>query len=544
MNRRAAQLLYAPLSGYPWTVAAAFFCVLTTSLSQALIPVSIGGVYAHLFQQDAGKNQLLSQLHIQSDSTSHALALFFVLVGIRMVSGLGEKVLLSYLSGELVQHLRARLFHSLIATGAHQKDSAARKLVFFTSELTAVQNLFTRGMVGALADVLFMILASALLVMLDVRLGITVILFIPCCLVLFAILSQPIVRSVNARNDERAGWLQFVTTRLQAGIAIRALNRENKEMRRFNQLNTQLGDGAFRTSVLQAIAESLIPTLFFGLIGVLLWQAAHAEHTAPHATLTTFILMLLYKQRTFRRIVKLPAVWRTGLHSLSKISARITTNGPEDREDAAKKTNQQLSIRDVVIVQATDNLPSRTVNAEHNGPGLTAFLSNQEHVRRMLTQRLLALTEGAGDITLDGISYNELGAFAVRKKIAVCSPQVPLYGRKVVDAICWNTTPEDRHGAAALLAAYDLWSQREIEDVLDTPIHEGISFNTLKPLELARAELTGKRILVVEEPLAGCDPRTAAALVNRINHMAARTAVLYIGSHLPGGLQPTNTIYL
>lgn len=546
MNRKAAQLLYAPLFGHPWIVAAAFFCVLITSLSQALIPLSIGGIYGQLFPGETGKGRLLEEFGMATNSVSHALILFFVLVGIRMIAGFGEKVTLSYLSGELIHHVRSRLFHSLIATPADQlpPESTARRIVHFTSELTAIQNFFAKGIVGGIADILFLILAVTLLFLLDAHLGTTVVLFIPGCLLLFVLISQPIVRSLAARNDRKASWLQFVTSRLQAGIAIQALNRENKEMRRFDQLSRQLSADSQRTSVLQGLGESLIPALFFGLIGVLLLQAARAETPPDQATLTTFVLMVLYMQRTFRRIVRLPAVFRSGSYSLSKVSSRITTSGSQQRDEAGKKTRMQISIHGLEIHEGTSVLPARFIELSHNGPGLTAIMSADETVRRQLTQRLLDLSQGSGEIMLDGKSYAEWGSYAVRKKIAVCSPQIPLYGKKLFDAISWNTSPEDQQEAINLLSSYGLWAAEQVSELLHTPLHEGLSDSTLRPLELARAELTGKHILIAEEPLAGCDPLTSAFLVNRLNRMSSRNAIIYIGSHLPAGLQTINLIYL
>jgi len=113
-----------------------------------------------------------------------------------------------------------------------------------------------------------------------------------------------------------------------------------------------------------------------------------------------------------------------------------------------------------------------------------------------------------GEILIDDFNIESYNRLLLRKNITIVSDEFPLIGKTVFETISYSRKPEKRLPAFNMLKKLGYVKEFDTESVLDEPIFENgknISNSQRKILMLARAFLTNKKIILLDEPFQGLD---------------------------------------
>ena len=151
-----------------------------------------------------------------------------------------------------------------------------------------------------------------------------------------------------------------------------------------------------------------------------------------------------------------------------------------------------------------------------------------------------------GQLTLDGVPYDQLDVVALRDRIGVVMQDAMLFAGTIRENLTYgraNVTNAEIIDAAKLATAHTFISEMPLG--YDTPAGEGGAFlsgGQRQRLALARALLRQPRILVLDEPTNHLDQSTVEALLDRIRDLPGRPAIVLI-SHDPHVIDQADSVY-
>ena len=152
----------------------------------------------------------------------------------------------------------------------------------------------------------------------------------------------------------------------------------------------------------------------------------------------------------------------------------------------------------------------------------------------------------AGRVTLDG---QDLAAYAqddVRRVVTLVGQDAHLFATTLRENVrLARPEASDEEILAALERARVLDWVRTLPEGLDTPVGEhgvGVSGGQRQRIALARAFLSGARLLVLDEPAAHLDPKTAEELIGDVLDTGGDELGVLLITHTARGLDRADEI--
>lgn len=475
------------------------------------------------------------------------LILLMVLATLWFVLGYLERFH-TRMSGELLaKELREDLFQAQLATSpeAFAQRSTGKYLLRYSGDLKQIQNLFSLGVLAFVRDLIILIPAFVLFAFLLPELVLPVVLALVLVLLPLGFLNRLLYRASTKRRDRRSGLLSFVSDRLYRHGSIQVLNREKPEMGKFAKRSSRLMEAGKHYFKVEALIRTLIPGLLYLLPGmVFLWLEWGGENIAelnPEA-LSLGALLILGMVPIIRRFTRVSIHWQLGMLSIRKYlrvlnMPRAEVEGMMDLDwDEGKLT----------LDACTTGL-GHPISARIGPVGLTWFHGGTGIGKTGLIRLFLGLEAPAqGTISIDGQDIQTCSQRSVRKRIAVVSNAWPLVGKTVFEAISYSRKAEKRPSAQKMLDKLQRGRLNQQLLNLDDVIGEQgslLSGGQNRILLWARALLTRKPILILDEPFLHLDDLGKSVVADRINRLRTKRNIIVFSVNPPGDeVTPDQTI--
>jgi ATP-binding cassette subfamily B protein len=196
--------------------------------------------------------------------TGHGLT--YLVVGLAMAGTLLLREWLMNRTGQrIVFELRNKLFDHLLRlpVGWHDRHAVGWTVTRTTSDVDALSELFTTGVATLVYDILFIIVATVMLVIIAPKLAIVALLLLPLMLVVsfrFRLKARTAYRATRASLSRLNAFLQ---ERLTGLAVVHLFRREVSSARRFDTLNTR-----YYTDNMLTVRHF---SLFFPTVDTLAW---------------------------------------------------------------------------------------------------------------------------------------------------------------------------------------------------------------------------------------------------------------------------------
>jgi ABC-type multidrug transport system fused ATPase/permease subunit len=514
---------------------------LLNGLVTLLLPLSLGRFYELEFGGGSNRSRLLDQLGLPGSGDWAAFFLFFgSLIGAKGLLEWGETYLAGYLSEQFAQPLREQLFARQLAAplAIHRRKATGKYLLRYGSDLRSLRRYLTQGVVRFASDVLLVGLALGLLISLNAPLtGVLIGVLLPFLLV-FRALNQRLETVSRARRDVRSANLAFVASRLANLATVKVFNRETLEIRRFATRSAKLSAQNLRYLRSQSVRQALLPVTVYVLVAALLTTVAYLDTAGGN--LLPFVLLVLSLRPVLRRVLRVGTVWRNGHLSFASLTALL--NQPTDRDAAANDfTFQRGELRfERVTFYHDPDRPLLTDLSFTARPGtLTRLIGPPGSGKSTVLELILKLHEPVGGtLWLDGQDLSTCSAQSVRQSVTLVGDAAPLLGQTVFEAITYRRSPDKRPRAARWLHRVQECVQPPYRLTLDDaigPDGADLSAGQRRMLQWVRALLTGKPILLLDDPFAGLSTEAAERLGALLREQApSRTVVLVSDRDIPG----------
>ena len=466
--------------------------------------------------------------------------LYFASIAVNSVTGYFRLGFTGKLGQRLMHKLRISTFSQIqrLSLDFFTKEKAGRIMTRMTSDIEALQQLFSDGIVNLAVQGITLVFVIGVLVSMHAGLA---------AVVLFAIVPVMAAMTMWFRSSSDKAFLR-VRDRIADVLAdlsetlsgIRVLTMHNRQ--RHNAIRHRNIAGEHMDANLTAArisgaygagAESI------GILGqaliLLIGGGMVARGSLTVGQLTAFILYLTAVFAPITQLVALHSTYQQGKAAVTKL-ADLFAMAPSvpERQDAVElpPISGEIELRDVTFGYSSQTVVLHDVDLRI-APGETFALvgptgAGKSTIAKLVTRFYDPL---AGQVLVDGHDLRDVTFSSLRRQLGVVPQEPFLFAGSIRDNIAFarpDATDEEVAAAVSAVGITDVVDR--LPRGLDTPCHErGVTLSSgeRQLLALARAFLAQPRVLILDEATSALDLATESMVERALDVvLQGRTAIL------------------
>jgi ATP-binding cassette, subfamily B, multidrug efflux pump len=460
-------------------------------------------------------------------------AMGFLYLQMLVVSILGQRVILA---------IRTEMFARLerLPVSYFDRTPTGRLMTRLTSDVEALQELISSGLVSTVGDLAVLVGTAAILLWMDAGLALVTFAVLPA-LVLFVELLKKFIREANREMRRKLARLNAFLQERVSGIAVvKAFVREEKTDRRFEVLNRDFTAESVRLTNFYSVYFPGVELFASVAVALLLWRGG-VGFLAGGVTLGTIVAFLEYAQKFFNPIKDMSDkynILQSALASGERIFQILDTEiSPEYRpaparreapaEPAPAEPLPAIEFRDVWFSYRPDEPVLRGVSFSLAEGEMGAIVGATGAGKTSILHLLCRLHEiSRGRILVFGRDIREIPREELRGMISMV-PQDPfLFSGTIRGNVEEGGPSVERALAAAGVSGFaGAWELGP-----DTEVGERggrLSVGQRQLVSFARALARDPRILVLDEATSSVDPVTEHEVQRALeNVLAGRTSLV------------------
>jgi ATP-binding cassette, subfamily B, multidrug efflux pump len=451
---------------------------------------------------------------------------------------------LSYMSQRVMFDLRLQLFAHLqtLSPAFYDRHPLGRVMSRLTSDIDALNEMLTYGLIGILADALTLVGIAVILLNLHLPLALLTLLVLPLLIGTFLAFRGP-MRAVY--RDIRVK-LARVNASLQENLSgmrvVQLLCREPLNFAHFRRINAEHMDAQLRSIWYQALFSPAIGITTSIGIALILWRGGDwtLEGTLTIGTLAAF---LTYVQRFFQPIENFTdqyTVMQSAMAAAERVF-QLLDQGSEIRDVpqpiARPAFRHAIEFRHVSFAYARGDQVLHDVSFTLRRGERLALIGPTGAGKSSIVSLLCRFYEPQqGQIVLDGVDIRQISLADLRRKIALVLQDPFLFSASLGHNLTLGNATITRD--ALLQAARMIGTARLIDahpQGLETPIFErgaNLSVGEKQLLSLTRALAYNPEILILDEATSSVDGETEALIQEGIERLLANRTALVIAHRL------------
>jgi ATP-binding cassette, subfamily B, bacterial len=457
----------------------------------------------------------------------------------------------------LLYTLRVKIFSHLQRLGLdfYERELTGRIMTRMTTDVDALSSFFQTGLITMVNSVLTFVVVLILMLIINVRLGLTLAIFLP-----FLVVATVIFRSKSSRAyTEAREKVSAVNADLQENVAglrvAQAYRREQVNSDRFAGLS-----GAYRVSRLRAQRMIAVYFPFVQALstigGAVILLAGASEIRNNTLTAGSLIAYLLWVDQLFSPIQQMSQVFdgyqqaNVGLQRIKGLLKTPTSTPPAEHPVTPGRLRGAIDLQDVHFGyggQRSEAIAGITLSV---APGETVALVGQTGAGKSTLVKLVArfYDVTSGSVRIDGVDVREYDLPGYRQQLGVVPQEPYLFEGTVRDAIAYgrpDASDAEVEAAARGVGAIEMISR------LPGGFHHhvaergrNLAAGQRQLIALARAYLVDPAILLLDEATAALDLSAEAAVNRATEQLAARRTTLVVAHRLTTASQADRIVVL
>lgn len=309
-----------------------------------LLLLSIGKYIELAFNGSGNKSRALQWIGIQlPNSLTVFFMFFFGIIFLKLFAAWAEKYYTKAASLSFTETLRASYFQHLLTNNkAWNGKPASKLLVWFSSDLKAIQRLAEKGLIGLIKDGLFLVLCLYLLFKLSIDFAFIIFIIVVTGWTVTRYSNQKGKQKLKKSRDAGAGVLAHISEVLSKAETSSETLNIIREQERLEQLQAKMLHTKQTHLLRSTVYTAMVPFLMYLLLGMIMIIAAFTSViTLSPADVLTFLLLLLNLFGPMGRIIRIENTLTPGKISLQKLTFLNKTNLLKNDAEKAAEVEQE-----------------------------------------------------------------------------------------------------------------------------------------------------------------------------------------------------------
>ncbi|HIL08210.1 MAG TPA: ABC transporter ATP-binding protein [Candidatus Latescibacteria bacterium] len=434
-----------------------------------------------------------------------------------------------------MRDVRAQIFAHLqrLPLRFYDRTPIGRLMAHNTSDVDALNELFTDGVVSVLSDIFTIFAILGYIFYMDVKLGLLTSAALPLCFIAIVWLQQ---RTFRADRVARTRFARF-TASLQEVISgmeiVQLFGCEQRSADRFAEANDAYLDARLQRTFYHSLYFPFMELCGVGVMALVLWYGG-GQVLREQIEWGVLVAMLQYVTRFFMPIRDIAERYST-LQMAMASSERIFELLDYEPEPVgggyrAERVRGEIEFRDVSFAYEGEDWVLREASFRAS-PGQSIALVGATGAGKSTIINLISrfYEIQRGQILLDGVDVREWDVEALRRHIGVVQQDVFLFAGDIEGNIGLDRTSRDRVEQAARDVNADRFIATLPKGLAHQVAERGVSFSAgqRQLLAFARALAAEPDILVLDEATANIDTETEMWIQEAVDKlMDGRTSIV------------------
>ncbi|HEX8068365.1 MAG TPA: ABC transporter ATP-binding protein [Pyrinomonadaceae bacterium] len=455
-----------------------------------------------------------------------------------------QVVLLNSVGQRVMFDLRAQLYEKLQRqeVAYFDRQPVGRIMTRLTSDVDALNELFTSGIIDVLGDVVMIFVIIGIMLTMDWQLSLVTLVTVPLLVWATSWFRKGARRGYDMVRTRLARINAFLQEHLSGAQVVQLFNREGKSLRQFHDLNDDYRRANIDTIFYYAVFFPLVDLIGAVGIALVIWfggyRVIRTTGQAQALTLGALVAFIQYSQQLFQpirdisdkyNVLQAAMVASHRIFRALDLPLAITTPA---RPRKTGRARGRIEFENVWFAYKGEDWVLKDVSFVVEPGQSVALVGHTGSGKTTITNLLMRFYDvQRGRILLDGVDVREWELKSLRENFAVVLQDVFLFSGTVAGNI--------RLGRADIPAERVAWAAREVRaeefirrlpGAYESEVRErgaGLSVGQKQLISFARALAFDPALLILDEATSSIDTETEQLIQQAIERVLRdRTSVL------------------
>jgi ATP-binding cassette subfamily B multidrug efflux pump len=471
--------------------------------------------------------------------------LFFAVFLFRFIFSYAQEILLNNVGQRVMFDLRTELFTKLQRqeVAYYDKNPVGRIMTRLTSDVDALNEMFTSGVIDVLGDLVVIFAIITWLFAINWKLAIVSLVTVPLLFVCTNWFRKHARRGYDRVRTRNAKLNAFLQEYISGAQTVQLMNAERKATGRFREINDDYRNANVETIYYYAIFYPLVD--FIGAVGIavviffygydVLGSVSVGQQALTVGVLASFIQYSQYLFQPIRDLSDKFNVLQAAIVASHRIfillDRDIEITSPEKPERTGKAIGN-IEFENVWFAYKENDWVLKDISFKINAGESVALVGHTGSGKTTVTNLLMRFYDvQRGRILVDGVDVREWDLHDLRANFAVVLQDVFLFSGSIENNIRLgkkDITPERVEWAAKEVRA-DEFIQR-LDGDYSAEVRErgaGLSVGQKQLISFARALAFDPKILILDEATSSIDTETEQLIQQAVERvMEGRTSMV------------------